>query len=101
MPDQNYHGPIGNVFNFDLSGELAGFLPVTVRLAQRAWLATTLIDRSPQFEAIVGHIDAMVESSGGGKLLIVLRGIRPDVHQGLVLRCGLTYFGEYYDQENG
>jgi hypothetical protein len=101
MPEQNYHGPIGNVVNVDFSGELAGFLPTRARLTQRAWLAATLVNRQPQFEAIVDRIDDLVERSGGGKLLIVVRGIRPDVHQSLVLRCGLAHFGEYYDQENG
>jgi hypothetical protein len=101
MPEQNFHGPIENVVNIDFSGEFAGYLPSGIRLTQRAWLAPTLVDRQMQFEAIVDRMDAMVNSSGGGKLLIVLRGIRPDFHQSLVLRCGVTHFGEYYDQENG
>jgi hypothetical protein len=101
MPDQNYHGPINNVVNIDFTGELAGFLPAGTKLTPRAWLAPTLVDREPQFQAIVDHIDAMVASNGGGKLLIVVPGTRPDFHQSLVLRCGLAHFGEYYDQENG
>src|SRR5262249_52975712 len=100
MPEQNYHGPINTVFNVDFSGELAGFLPTATKLTPRAWLAPTLVNRQPQFEAIVERIDAMVASSGGGRLLIVVTGIRPDFHQSLVLRCGLAHFGEYYDQEN-
>jgi hypothetical protein len=102
MPEQTYHGPIRTVLNIDhFSGELAGFLPAGTKLTPRAWLAATLVDRQPQFEAIVDRIDAMALSSGGGKLLIVVPGIRPDVHQSLVLRCGLAHFSENYDQENG
>ena len=102
MPEQNFHGPISTVLTIEnFSGELAGFLPAGTKLTPRAWLAATLVDRQAQFEAIVDRIDAMAESSGGGKLLIVVPGIRPDVHQSLVLRCGLAHFDENYDQKNG
>jgi inactive STAND len=101
MPEQNYHAPINTVVNVDISGELAGFFPGSVGLNPRAWLAPTLVDRQPQFEAILERIDSMVETTGGGKLLVVVPGTRSDVHQSLVLRCGMAYFGEYYDQERG
>jgi hypothetical protein len=100
MYEQNYNAPIESVVNIDI-GELAAFLPKGARLTERAWLAATLVDRSPQFEAIIDRIELMVDKSGGGKLLIVLRGTRPDVHQSLVLRCGRAHFGEYYDTQNG
>jgi hypothetical protein len=100
MYEQTYNAPIGHVTNIDL-GELAAFVPKGARLTERAWLAATLVDRSPQFEAIVGRIESMLDRSGGGKLLVVLRGIRPDVHHTLVLRCGRAHFGEHYDTQNG
>src|SRR5262249_44525016 len=101
MTEQNYNAPIRDVYNIDLNGELTGFLPAGDKLTPRAWLAATLVDRQSQFEAIVDRIDAMVERGGGGKLLIVLPGVRLDIHQGLVLRCGLAHFDEHYDQANG
>lgn len=100
MYEQNYNAPIGSVTNIDI-GELTALLPKGAKLTQRTWLAATLVDRQPQFEAIVDRIDAMIDKDGGGKLLIVVRGIRPDIHHGLVLRCGLTHFDEYYDTQNG
>jgi hypothetical protein len=100
MYEQTYNAPIGNVINID-TGELVAFVPTGARLTERAWLAATLVNRSPQFEAIVDRIDVMLDKSGGGKLLIVLRGIRPDFHHSLVLRCGRAHFGEYYDTQNG
>jgi hypothetical protein len=101
MPEQNYHGPINSVINVDFGGELAAFLPIGVKLTPRAWLAPTLVDRQPQLGAIVDRIDSMMTAQGGGKLLIVVPGTRPDFHQSLVLRCGLAYFSENYDQQNG
>jgi hypothetical protein len=100
MYSQNYNAPIQSVTNIDL-GEFAGLLTKGTRLTERALLAATLLNRSSQFEAIVDRIESMVDKNGGGKLLIVLRGLRTDIHQSLVLRCGRAHFGENYDQKNG
>jgi hypothetical protein len=102
MIEQNFHERVGTVITIEnFSGELAGFLPAEANPPPRAWLAATLVDRQPQFEAIVDRINSMAECNGGGKLLIVVPGIRSDVHQSLVLRCGLAHFDENYDQKNG
>lgn len=98
MPEQNYHAPINTVVNMDVSGDFAGLLSTGLKLTPRAWLAPTLVNREPQVEAIVRRIDAIKKKNGCGKLLIVVPGTRPDLHQGLVLRCGLAHFVEYYDQ---
>jgi len=101
MPEQNYHGLVQNILNFEnFSGDLVGLLPSGARLPQRAWLAPTLVNREPQIDAILEQMNT-ISSGGGGKLLVVVRGIRPDVHQCLVLRCGLVHFHEYYDLQHG
>jgi hypothetical protein len=100
--DQTFAGPVNSQFTIEhIHGDIFPFAPMNTKLPEKAWVALTLIDRDPQITAISDRIDEILKTRAGGPLLVILRGVRPDLHQNLVLRCGLVHFARHYAQSTG
>lgn len=102
---QAYNAPIGTVINVDaqsFSLDLGALNALAAgRMPERAALAPTLINRSPQFNAIADKLLALQEAGEAGTMMVTLTGAAGDLHQALVMRLARIEFVNGYGGSGG
>lgn len=102
---QAFNAPIGTVINVDaqsLSLELGALKALAGgRMPERAALAPTLIDRSPQHNAITGKLLELQSAGNAGTMVVTLSGCADDLHQALVVRLARIEFVNGYGGSGG
>jgi hypothetical protein len=90
---QDYGGPVGTVQNADtihIHNELGRLEGGIGNMPDKAILAPTLVDRGLQLNPLLERLEAMLPT--GGALLVIVPGYAADLHEALVIRCGLVAF---------